>query len=64
LRFLTLFEVLVRRGQARDGEDLGACIRASEADDGSSDGTAGVESHAGLRLTLSRVEAMKGVAGN
>ena len=42
LRVLTLFEVLVRRGQDQDGEELrGVVSGPGEADDGSSDGEAG-----------------------
>ena len=42
LRVLTLFEVLVRRGQEQSGEKLkGLVSRPGEADDGSSDGEAG-----------------------
>ena len=42
LRVLTLFEVLVRRGQDQERRGAhGAVSRPGEADDGSSDGEAG-----------------------
>ena len=46
LRVLTLFEVLVRRGQDQSGEDLAGLVSGpTEADDGSSDGEAGAGGH-------------------